>query len=288
MPLSSRNPNADPERPSPTAPEHASASPEHVSTAREGVPASPEGASAPGDEAPQSSGSASTASEGFIDDNELHPAQMADPQEAPHDAVDPDSPHWRRECFIPIRKSELIRYLAKQTGLNDQEQEEFLAVCRVLDATLHFEYQGQLDQLKDAYAPFNPDTDTRHLKDWAETELAELAPRVFDSFVYLLNRANYERLSREEIQRVVGAASDWGVRLRVDFEIFERLEVFVRGDVVGQRTRRRLRNLYRLETVDVDVYQRLIVVFRLRGTCDRGAAPRPTGSDLRQAIQKHT
>ena len=181
----------------------------------------------------------------------------------PHDVVDPEAPHWRREHFIPVRKMELIQLLAKKTGLTDPEREEFLQVCRVLDATLHFEYQRQLDHLKEAYAPFNPDSDTRTLRERSEEQLEELSPRVFDSFTYLLKRANYERLTRDQIQNVVGAASDWGVRLQVDLEIFDRLEVFVRGDIIGQRTRRRLRNLYRLETVDVEIYQRLIVAFRL-------------------------
>ncbi|MCA9174201.1 MAG: DUF3754 domain-containing protein [Planctomycetales bacterium] len=198
---------------------------------------------------------------------------------APHDQVDPEAPHWRRECFIPIRKSELVRLLAKQAELSPQERDEFLSVCKVLDATLHFEYQGQLDQLKDVYAAFNPDIDTRTLRQYTPAELEDLSPRVFDAFVFLLNRANYQRLSREEIQNVVGAATDWGVRLQVDFEVFDRLEVFVRGDIVGQRTRRRLRNLYRLETVDVDIYQRLIVVFRLRESGDDSRRARRASSD---------
>lgn len=206
----------------------------------------------------------------------------------PEEEVRADAPHWRREHFIPIRKAELLRLLAQDDQLNDQQREEFLTVCRVLDATLHFEYQQKLDDLKEAYAHFNPDADTRTLEDRSPTELDELVPRVFDSFQHLLERANYERLSREQIQEVVGVASDWGLRLHVDFEIFERLEVYVRGDVIGRRKRRRLRNLYRAELVDVDIYQRLMVVLRLQEDPEEPAdeRPRPIFAKLFKNIPK--
>ena len=58
--------------------------------------------------------------------------------------------------------------------------------------------------------------------------------------------------------------SDWGVSLDVDFQIFEDLEVFGRGDIKGRRIRRRWRNFFRIEEVDVPIYQRLVVLFRLR------------------------
>jgi hypothetical protein len=54
------------------------------------------------------------------------------------------------------------------------------------------------------------------------------------------------------------------VNLDVDFDVFDQLEVFARGDILGRRSRRRLKNFYRLEEVDVPTYQRLIVAFRPR------------------------
>ena len=47
---------------------------------------------------------------------------------------------------------------------------------------------------------------------------------LFDSFIKLMERANFRRMTREDITAAVeGGASDWGVNMYVDFAVFERL-----------------------------------------------------------------
>jgi hypothetical protein len=84
------------------------------------------------------------------------------------------------------------------------------------------------------------------------------------------------KLDRQQIESAMGATSDWGVRLQIELDLFERLEVYVRGDKMGRRERRRWKNFYRLEEVDVALYERLAVIFRLRGhsPLDRGVLPK--------------
>jgi hypothetical protein len=96
--------------------------------------------------------------------------------------------------------------------------------------------------------------------------LQELCER----FQSLLERANFQRLSREQLEAALESASHWGVNLDLDFEIFERLEVYSRGDALAQRTRRRLLRLWRAEEIDVRIYQRLVVLFQLRDEPRRG------------------
>jgi hypothetical protein len=72
------------------------------------------------------------------------------------------------------------------------------------------------------------------------------------------------RLTHADIAATLSSASDWGLRLKVDFDVFERLEVFARGDIVGRRARRRWRSLFRPEQVEVPIYQRLVIICRLR------------------------
>ena len=180
------------------------------------------------------------------------------------DAAAARASHWRREQFIPLRKAELIRLLADDSQLSCQERNQFIQLCDLLAATFHYEYHRRLEELKDLYAPFNPDSVTRELRTCSDSDRQRLTPELFGKFVELLERANYERLSMAEIHRAVGAASDWGVRLNIDFDTFDRLEVFARGDIVGRRTRRSIRTRYRDVEVDVPLYQRLVVIFRLR------------------------
>ncbi|MCG8652024.1 MAG: DUF3754 domain-containing protein [Pirellulales bacterium] len=80
----------------------------------------------------------------------------------------------------------------------------------------------------------------------------------------VLEAAGYRRLNRQDIEKCVGVASQWGVPLHVDFDLFDELMVFARGDIVGTKLRRSLRRLYRPEPVSVPIYQRMFVLFRLK------------------------
>jgi hypothetical protein len=176
---------------------------------------------------------------------------------------------WRREHFIPLRKAELTRLLADQEADADRRQ-QFLRLCALLEALFHHQYHEYLEVLKQLYEPFNPDSVTRELRTLTDQQREAVIPDLFERFTHLLERANYRHLSRQEIERVVGIASDWGLRLQVDFQRFERLEVFVCGDISQQRTRKHWRNLYRPQPVSVPLYQRLVMIFRLRDTDEPG------------------
>ncbi len=171
-----------------------------------------------------------------------------------------------QEHFIPIRKSDLVDCLAEH--LSGQRRVRFLELCNILDATFHFEFKRRMEDLKNAYSLLDPDRDTFSVTNQSgvdsSTTLEAAASNFFANTIELLERANFTRLDREHIESAIGAASDWGINLHVDFDLYERLEVYSRGDVVGSRTRRRFRNRYREEQVDVPIYQRLVVVFQLR------------------------
>jgi hypothetical protein len=72
-------------------------------------------------------------------------------------------------------------------------------------------------------------------------------------------------MEADEIKQCVGVVSQFGVPLHVDLGIFQNLIVYARGDIIGSRTRRRLRTFYRRESVEVQIYQRMVVIFQL---CD--------------------
>lgn len=177
----------------------------------------------------------------------------------------PEKPqHWRPEAFIPIRKAELVALLAGQPDVPVDERGAFERLCRLIEATFHYEFHARLEELKSAYAPFDPDADTQAIETLDHGQRQARVAELFDQFTRLLERANFVRLGRADIEAAVGAMSDWGLRLDIDFAVFDRLEVFARGDIVGRRTRRRWRNFNRDEEVEVPIYQRLVIIFRLR------------------------
>jgi hypothetical protein len=183
--------------------------------------------------------------------------------EAAHSA---GAPHVAapREQFIPLRRAALVETLAGLVRQNGGSDEGFRRLCRALLAVLHGEYRPRLEELKEAYAAFDPDLDTRAVSGLSEEQRDERRQKLFDQFDWLLERGNFTRLTREHIENALSDASHWGLNLTVDFELFERLEVYSRGDTIGTRFRRRLRNRFKTEAVEVPIYERLLLIFRFR------------------------
>ncbi len=170
----------------------------------------------------------------------------------------------RREQFIPLRKADLDDALLAGFDVPPADGTQFRRFARMLHAVVHSEFLGEFEALKDAYAPFDPDSDTQCPAETSEEQRDALRRRMFDRFEWLLSRGNFIRLAEEEINAALNTRSHWGLHLTVDFELFDRLELYYRGDTFGTRYRRRLLNRFRPEEVRVPIYQRLVVIFRLR------------------------
>jgi hypothetical protein len=169
-----------------------------------------------------------------------------------------------REHYIPLRVDDLVTLLCTDKGLNAEQGELFRQFCRLVTATFHFEYHDKLKELKNEYAPFDPDRVTATLKPLSDEARQQKLDALFEHFGQLMERANYKKLERADLEKALEGASDWGVNMEVDLNIFEKLAGYVRGDVLGTRTRRRWRNLWRLETVKVPVFQRLVMMLKLK------------------------
>lgn len=102
------------------------------------------------------------------------------------------------------------------------------------------------------------------------SESIEQADQILAHLDVVLEDAAFTNLSREDLEQCVGVASYWGVPMEADFTLFRHLEVYTRGDVIGQRYRRSFRNFYRQELVDVPLYRRLVIVFQLNSDHERG------------------
>ena len=203
-----------------------------------------------------------------------------------------DAPHWSIEPFIPIHIAPLIEYLVGRNELNESNRKQFRQFCRGVDSIHRDRTNSYQRRFAAAYTSLDPDNDCRdpfahrqHRNDdladttsRVEHDAAELsaaaspadttidqtaADQVIQLCREVLTLAGYQPLDRQQIEQCAGIASQFGVPLHVDFDLFERLEAFSRGDIMGTRMRRRLRRLYRREQVDVPIYQRVVVIFQL-------------------------
>jgi hypothetical protein len=168
------------------------------------------------------------------------------------------------EHFIPLRKAELIDRLCREPGVSLADQLGFRRLCELLDATLHYEYHAHFEALQNAYAPFDCDSDTQSLAAPSESQRQEQLDSLFQRFDWLMERANFQRLSRSDLENALASVGQHGLRLEVDLDGFDRLEMYCRGELKRTQTRRSWRTFYRLERIELPVYQRLVIIFRLR------------------------
>ena len=175
-----------------------------------------------------------------------------------------------REHFIPIRVSELIELLCSERGPGDakpmpfEEQERLRHFCRLILNHYHQEYHAQLVKLKNDYAPFDPDADTRQIYRPTPEELDFARDDLFNTFADILQRANYQKLSTAQIEESMAGASYWGVDLSVDWTAFDRLDMYVRGNAIGQRFKRHWLKKWQKHQLPVPIFQRLVVILKQR------------------------
>src|SRR5271166_4353547 len=104
-----------------------------------------------------------------------------------------------REHYIPLRKSDLVELLVKDPKLDYREWEPFRQFCRLVGSVWHFEYLETLEKLKDDYAPFDPDSTCKPLKPLPAEKREKKLEQLFDDFIGLMERANFKRLSKQDV-----------------------------------------------------------------------------------------
>ncbi len=166
--------------------------------------------------------------------------------------------------YIPLRPADLVRYLGDEPSVTIFEREQFQALCELLDATIHHEYRSRLARLKADYAPFDPDDEAAVFDELSATDRVSRSKAVFDNFDALLMRANYRRLTRDEIEAAIRSPSKSGLRLHLDLNLFEHLEIYARGSCELERHTRSWRTAWNDDKQVVPAFRRLAIIFRLR------------------------
>src|SRR5262249_52783174 len=95
-------------------------------------------------------------------------------------------------------------------------------------------------------------------------ERIDALEQLFKTFVHLMTRANYCRLTRAEMEVVMKGASEWGVDLDVAWDAFDKVEVFYRGKGKGKRTRRHWLFWWRNCEVTIPTFAWVAVIFKQR------------------------
>lgn len=178
---------------------------------------------------------------------------------------------WEREHFIPLRPSQLLAHLKNQAP-PDFDWVTFDSNSKRIFEFIRTAYHQHRAYVTERYSAFDPDRDSDE-KVWDNPDHRSEAPQPFDQqacrdlFHQLgesLQHANYRRLSPREIRAASKLVSQWGVRLKIRFSSFRRLEVYGRGDVLTVRSLRSWKWWFRKKEVEIPIYQRLVVIFRTK------------------------
>ncbi len=161
--------------------------------------------------------------------------------------------------FIPFRRADLVDMLSSDERLALSERESFRAFAELLSATFHFEFRSRLETLKDAYAPFAHDPDTRMVRTWGESEKEAALDRLVAELRRLLEDANFRAVSDEALQRACEDESLLELRVEVDFDSFEHLLFFHRGETRREEELSRWFGL-RKRTVTFTNYEKVLML----------------------------
>lgn len=159
--------------------------------------------------------------------------------------------------FIPFRRADLRHMLRTADLLDDAAQARFDGAVDAIEDVYAQEFHRLRQGLKDAYAPLDPDADTRTVT--AARDSADLR-QLLET---LLQRANYEQLTERDLKRAFRHASLFQLRLRVDLAEFEEVVLYCRGASERSETLPRLFGLFK-RPVRFTNYDRVVLYLRFR------------------------
>jgi hypothetical protein len=173
------------------------------------------------------------------------------------------SEHEDRENFIPFQKKEIIEMCCEDGRLPENQRQGFRDFCKILESYYHFEYFALAEKLKETYYPFNPDKDTKTKRKFPEAELKRLEKEFLASLTEVLQGANYENVSQEDLEKAMHEQSLFTINLDVDFADFAQFLVFKRGE---NRKTESIKKLMGLKTVslEMDVYERVVLYIQFK------------------------
>jgi hypothetical protein len=170
-----------------------------------------------------------------------------------------------RDHYIPIGRQDLVRAMIGFARLTPEQTSLFRSFAARLESCFHQQFYRALRDLSEAYAAFDPDCIIVDLESEEEASNAEKKATFFRELTNLVDKANYQELSRADIDEALSAAKMFGIRLAINFDAFDHLSVYVRGRTMDQWKIRKWYRMFREEEVEVPIYRRLILVFQYVG-----------------------
>ncbi|MCW8832004.1 MAG: TMEM143 family protein [Colwellia sp.] len=161
------------------------------------------------------------------------------------------------ERFIPFRKQDIIQ-MCSQALADEKSALSFKQFCQLLSSVIHYDYHELLESLKNNYAPFDPNADTQQLTNFSLAQREQCQTAFADNFANILNAANFEKITEQDLQDALTEESLFKVRLEVEFDDFEQVVFYRRGESQLSETITSFWGL-RKQTINFTNYDRVAV-----------------------------
>ncbi len=170
--------------------------------------------------------------------------------------------------FIPYRRSDIMQMCLGAAVLDDRRQEQFERGAVLIEEHFQRDFHRVKQRLKEAYAPLDPDADTRVVEELREPGASD---SLLGILAEILDRANYERVSEEALQRALASSSLFQVRLYVDLDDFAEVLLYTRGPGKRRETLKEFFGLWRREVTFTN-YERVLLYIRFKDDLDSDSA----------------
>ncbi len=169
------------------------------------------------------------------------------------------------ERFIPVNLDELIEVLSNRQELLATDKQSFQDFCQQYRALYHAQSLPAYQNLSRYYAPFNPDKDSLSNHHYQASEKQALQVQLFAELKTLLNNANYEKLTLEQLNIALQETSPYGVEVSVDFDEFSEMLLYYRGSAIRTEPRRHWQSLFLKTThIETKIYSRLFILLKTK------------------------
>lgn len=178
--------------------------------------------------------------------------------------------------FIPFRRRDIVSMCLHHGGLDTaQAQQHFATAKAVIQTHFQQEFHAIKQQLKDAYAPLDPDADTRSIPLTATPggpgATGSPEPGLMETLERVLDRANYEKVSGQTLRQALRTASLFQLRLYIDLDDYDEVLLYTRGATRREETLREFFGLWR-RTVRFTNFDRVLLYIRARPDLDGDGA----------------
>ena len=169
--------------------------------------------------------------------------------------------------YIPFRRIDIVRMCLSEGKLDEAQRAIYTRASALIEEHFHREFHGIKQELKEAYAPLDPDSDTRTAECAAGDGQENFANILATRLEQVLQRANYEQITPENLQAAFDSASLFHVRLIVEMEDFDEVLLYYRGT---QQREEQTRPWFGIvpKTVRFTNYERVVLFLRVRDDVD--------------------